>query len=157
MNTEQTPILVPVDFSQRAAGALFLACKLAGCSGQPLVVMHVVHESTAKRGSYQDPDNGSTALDMNELAREQLEAFLTAQLEQRPHLDALKNARTILVDGLPATRILEVADREGAGMIVMGSHGRNGIPRLIIGSVAEDVMRRSQIPVTIFKSSSPRS
>ncbi len=55
--------------------------------------------------------------------------------------------------GLPITRILEVAEEIGAQLIVMGSHGRTGLPHLLLGSKAEKVAQLSPIPVTIVKNS----
>jgi nucleotide-binding universal stress UspA family protein len=52
-----------------------------------------------------------------------------------------------LEEGSPRERILEVAHEIGARLIVMGTHGRTGLPRLLLGSVAEQVLRRAQCPV----------
>jgi nucleotide-binding universal stress UspA family protein len=57
---------------------------------------------------------------------------------------------TVTEVGKPARAILEYADDHGVGQIVMGSHGRAGIDRALLGSVAETVTRRAQIPVTII-------
>ena len=62
------------------------------------------------------------------------------------------NAKTKLVTGLPVNRILEVADKAKAGMIVMGSQGRTGLAHALVGSKAEQVVRLARIPVTIVKS-----
>jgi len=52
-----------------------------------------------------------------------------------------------LGEGDPATVILEVAEETGAGLIVMGTHGRTGLGRLVMGSVAEQVLRTAPCPV----------
>ena len=57
----------------------------------------------------------------------------------------------MLVRGLPTTRILEVAEKRKALMIVMGSRGRTGLKHLLLGSVAEHVVQLSPIPVTVAK------
>ncbi|MGB5472794.1 MAG: universal stress protein, partial [Gammaproteobacteria bacterium] len=54
--------------------------------------------------------------------------------------------------GLPVNRILELADKSAARMIVMGSQGRTGLARALLGSKAEQVVRLAHIPVTIVKS-----
>jgi len=56
---------------------------------------------------------------------------------------------TVTEVGRPARAILEYADEHGVDQIVMGSHGRSGIDRTLLGSVAETVTRRARIPVTI--------
>jgi len=53
----------------------------------------------------------------------------------------------VLVEGAPSTEIVEYAADEGCDLIVMGTHGRGGINRLLLGSVAERVVRTSSIPV----------
>ena len=53
--------------------------------------------------------------------------------------------------GRPANAIVEYADDEGADHIVLGSHGRTGMSRILLGSVAETVMRRSKVPVTVVR------
>jgi len=53
--------------------------------------------------------------------------------------------------GLPARTIVEYADEEGFDHIVMGSHGRSGVSRVLLGSVAEAVVRRSPVPVTVTR------
>ncbi|MDR5673947.1 Nucleotide-binding protein, UspA family [Halalkaliarchaeum sp. AArc-CO] len=53
--------------------------------------------------------------------------------------------------GSPAERIVAVAEEEGADHIVVGSHGRSGVSRLLLGSVAERVVRTSPVPVTVIR------
>jgi len=60
---------------------------------------------------------------------------------------------TVTEVGKPAGEILEYADSHGIDQIVLGSHGRSGIYRALLGSVAETVTRRAQIPVTIISGS----
>jgi nucleotide-binding universal stress UspA family protein len=56
-----------------------------------------------------------------------------------------------LLVGEPATAIVEDAEKEGADLIVMGTHGRTGLSRLLMGSVAEAVVRRAKCPVLTVK------
>ncbi|MGB5535376.1 MAG: universal stress protein, partial [Thiogranum sp.] len=60
-----------------------------------------------------------------------------------------------LVVGLPVNRILEVAKKSDASMIVMGSQGRTGLAHALLGSKAEQVVHLSPIPVTIVKADKP--
>jgi nucleotide-binding universal stress UspA family protein len=60
--------------------------------------------------------------------------------------------RVVLTEGLPATRILDVATRDDVAMIVLGSHGRSGAARMMLGSVVDEVSRQSKVPVTIVRS-----
>lgn len=56
-----------------------------------------------------------------------------------------------LLEGDPAQEIVDLAERRGAAQIVMGSHGRRGLSRMLLGSVAESVVREAPCPVTIVK------
>lgn len=151
MNTNNA-ILVTVDFSESAGDALRIASELARCKSKGLVVLHVVHGSIADAGGYRAPKFPRSALSMEEIARGQLEELVDEVATASPELrETLRGVRTVLVEGLPANRILEVAERESAEMIVMGSHGRDGLARAAMGSVAEAVARKSPVPVTIVK------
>ncbi len=66
-------------------------------------------------------------------------------------LPALKDATTMLVVGLPVNRIMESANKIHARMIVMGSQGRTGLARAMLGSKAEQVVRLASVPVMIVK------
>ena len=80
-----------------------------------------------------------------------LEKFIEGVINNQPLMDNLGAARRMVVQGLPATRIQEIAERERAACIIMGTHGRVGLSRLTLGSVAEKVVQHSNIPVTIIK------
>ncbi|MEZ4390622.1 MAG: universal stress protein [Polyangiales bacterium] len=60
-------------------------------------------------------------------------------------------AESRVVFGHPAATILEVATREGADMIVMGTHGRTGLARAMMGSVAEEIVRHADVPVVTVR------
>ena len=77
--------------------------------------------------------------------------FLARLREEHPDLEALREATTKLVVGLPVTRILEVAEKSDAQLMVVGSQGLTGLPRLLLGSKAERLAQLSPIPVTIVK------
>lgn len=61
------------------------------------------------------------------------------------------DAETVLATGKPARRILEAIESTGVDHVVMGSRGRSGVGRVLFGSVAETVTRRSPVPVTIVR------
>lgn len=62
-----------------------------------------------------------------------------------------------LVEAYPAEAILRTADEMGAGLLVLGTHGRSGLNRLLLGSVAEKVVRQAQVPVLVVKREVPLS
>jgi nucleotide-binding universal stress UspA family protein len=155
---ERRPILVPVDFSSCSEAALLFAAHLAGSSQTPLLVLHVVHEPASEPGFYRRARRTETALTrpLEDVARDMLNDFIAELDAEGSAREALASASTRLVSGLPAQRIEEVALDEDAALIVMGSHGRNAFSLLAAGSVAAEVARRSQIPLTVVKSPSPQ-
>ena len=62
-----------------------------------------------------------------------------------------------LLIGSPATSIVQLAEREGVDMIVMPTHGRTGLVRLLMGSVAEEVVRKAKCPVLTVKAAAERT
>jgi len=87
------------------------------------------------------------------VAAEMMDQFMAkaAKKSKQPGQDVLGRAERVLVTGIPATRILETAEKKGARLLVMGSRGRTGLPHLLLGSKAERVVQMSPIPVTIVK------
>lgn len=148
--TEQS-ILVPVDFSPCSEEALLFAADLATCLPCPLIVLHVVHDPGQAPGYYAMKGRKKQLRRLEDIAADMLEEFMTGMKKKHPDRPALGTAETRLVVGLPVTRILETAEKLQAGMIVMGSQGRTGLARVLLGSKAEQVVRLSPIPVTIVK------
>jgi nucleotide-binding universal stress UspA family protein len=158
MNKKPTtqPILVPVDFSPHSEAALTFAATLADALGAPLVVMHVVHDPSEAPGYY--AKKGKKRLrKMEDVAAEMMASFMQKAIEDHPERPALGKADTMLVVGLPVARILQMADKANAQMLVMGSQGRTGLAHLLIGSKAEQIVHLSPIPVTIVKSRKEKS
>jgi nucleotide-binding universal stress UspA family protein len=129
-------VLVPTDFSNQARFAFNLACSLASAHQAEVVVLHVVPppltwgEVVARRG----PDS----------YEEQLwEEYL---LPLRPTEPGVRVSHR-LEEGNPEVMIVRVAADLGCDLIVMGTHGRTGLPRLLMGSVAEHVLRCASCPV----------
>ncbi|MDJ0740148.1 MAG: universal stress protein [Gammaproteobacteria bacterium] len=145
------PILVPVDFSAHAAAALRKAAELAGCTGQRLLVLHVIHDPAEMPGYYGPVAKKKKLVRIEDLARDAFSDFLRKMRKDNPDLRPLHKCDELLVIGLPVTRILEVVERSGATMVVMGSQGRTGLDHLMLGSKAEQVVRLSPVPVLIVK------
>ena len=90
---------------------------------------------------------------MEEAAEEMMEAFLKKIRKAHPDQIPLQEAIPQLVVGTPVTRIVEIAEKKQAYMIIIGSHGRTGLSHLLVGSKAERVVQLSPIPVTVVKTS----
>jgi nucleotide-binding universal stress UspA family protein len=151
------PILIAVDFSADSKAALVWGCDEALKWKAPVTVLHVVHDPGDAPGYYRKaPDEA--VLPIRDVAEEMMKEFLDnarkdirafAKLEQ-------KRLKTKLVTGLPASRIIEVAEKIGASSIVMGSRGQTGLKYLFLGSKAERVVQLAEIPVTIVKGQKPK-
>ena len=144
-------ILVPVDFSDDSETALLLAWRIAECLGTRLLVLHVVHDPGEMPGYYAKALKKKHLVRIEDNAAEMLQEFLSRVAEAHDECPGLAELDALLVKGLPTSRILEVADKEKASMIVMGSKGRTGMRHLLVGSVAEHVVQLAPIPVTVAK------
>jgi len=145
------PILVPVDFSGHSLAALVWAADLAPRIGAPLVVLHVVHDPEEEPGYYRRPDADGTWT-IERAAEAMLQEFIQRCEAER---GSLSDFTTRLVVGVPVERILEVAEAIDARLIVMGSHGRTGLSRMLLGSKAQNVVQLAPMPVTIVKGPEP--
>jgi len=135
-------ILVPTDFSDPAAAALRYARTLAAEFGSRVHLLHVV--GTPQIGWASDIGSLSWPELLVELetdARAQLHALVPADDPLAPRVTV---ATAI---GVPVERILEYAANEHIDLIVMGTHGRGLVGHMLLGSVAERVVRRSSVPV----------
>lgn len=138
--TPLTKILHPTDFSECSNAALPLARSLARDHGAQLIVLHVAPLEIVPDGAYVVPMNPEVYKEALDELRGRLEgADLKATVE------------TLLRQGNAADEILEAAKLRGVDLIVMGTHGRTGLGRLILGSVAEAVMRHATCPVLTVK------
>ena len=153
----RTQRVVVVGAFNRLADAGLLARR----TGARLLVLHVVHDLEHAPGYYQRAweraglaGRSAQILRLDEAARELMDEFIAQVGERHPEI-SLGDLETMLVVGVPATRILEVGEKAGARHIVMGSRGRTGVAHMLLGSKAEQVVRLSSVPVTIVKSPAP--
>jgi nucleotide-binding universal stress UspA family protein len=133
-------ILFPTDFSHTGDSALRLATALARDSGAELLIVHVQEPPMAYGG-------GELYYGVPNPAVEDLERMLTAIKPTDPNV----RFQHRLATGDPASAIVRLAEEEKADLIVMGTHGRTGFFRLLMGSVAEAIVRRAKCPVLTFK------
>jgi nucleotide-binding universal stress UspA family protein len=137
-------ILFPTDFSHYNDAALKLASSLASETGATLFIVHVhdTRELNAAMGEAGYLYLTTWAEDLEE-AQQCLRAIV-------PTVAGLSHQHECLT-GNPASEILKFAETHDVDLIVMASHGRTGLPRLLLGSVAEGVMRRAGCPVLVVK------
>lgn len=138
-------ILHATDFSNFADHAFRLACALCRDHDARLVVVHVAPPAYPVVGDALTIP--PVALERDESERAQLHARLE---EMKPTIAGFP-IEYRLEEGDPVERILAVADEVGAGLIAVGTHGRTGLKRLLMGSVAEMLVRRANCSVLIVK------
>ena len=146
------PILVPVDFEPAGRAALVTAARLCMCTGVPITVLHVVHTPADRPDYYARRGDRDTLVPTAELARRMLGEFLLETLRRHPELKVLESADTLLVHGLPHTRIPEVARLVDASQIVMGRSRTKGVLRNLFTPSSERIANRCDIPVTVVYS-----
>lgn len=133
-------IIVPTDFSHCGDAALRLAASLARDTGASLLIVHVEEPPLAYGG-------GEMYYGMPEPATEDLRHMLQRVVPPDPSVKYEHR----LISGEPASAIVQLAEDENADLIVMATHGRTGLTRLLMGSVAEAVVRRAPCPVLTYK------
>jgi general secretion pathway protein E len=136
-------ILFPTDYSDCSSEALRYALTLAGESGGSLLILHVVEPMSP----YLVPETGEPTANSH---RDDFFAQLKGLLSERTPVPY--EERTII--GAPVASIVHVAESEHVDLIVMGTTGRTGVKRLLLGSVAEEVVRRAPCPVLTLKAPS---
>lgn len=136
--------VVPYDGSELSKKALQHAADQYDESD--IVLLHVLDFVEAGYDAPPEAELPGYWSDWHEEAREAAEEKFEAA---RALVDA--DLRTETVVGRPAQAIVEYADEHDVDAIVMGSHGRTGISRVLLGSVAETVVRRASVPVTVVR------
>lgn len=145
-------ILVPTDFSAPAEHALRYAAALGARFGAHLLVIYAdlfnppIDYTVGGAGTFHLPME-----EMVEGAREQLQMFTEATIGMAMPYDV-----RVLV-GTPTEKILAQVRESGANLIVMGTHGRTGLRRLLFGSVTEAVMRLAPVPVIAVHEATPET
>jgi universal stress protein A len=133
-------ILFSTDFSHTGDAALALATVLARDTGAKLLIVHVEEPPVAYGG-------GELYYGMPEPNTEDLDKMLKDVV---PTDEAIPYEHH-MITGSPASAIIRFAEDEGVDLIVLGTHGRSGLPRLLMGSVAEAVVRKAHCPVLTFR------
>lgn len=133
-------ILVPTDGSEGSERVVEHAVRLAEVHGATVHGLYVVNS-----GSFAGLPMESSWEGLDEMLRADAEEAVAEV--RRIATDADIPAETKIIDGSPSREIVEYAEREGCDLVVMGTHGRGGLDRLLLGSVAEKVIRASNVPV----------
>jgi nucleotide-binding universal stress UspA family protein len=135
-------ILCPTDFSEPSVRALHYGKYLADCFDARLITLYADPFSPPPYfTSRQAEDLAKTIQDLKGAAHEYLGRFV------RQHLGGSNDVDTVVIENQAVPAILLTAEKNRADMIVMGTHGRSGINRLMLGSVTEKVLHETDRPV----------
>lgn len=141
MHAIQT-ILHPSDFSENSRFAFQTACSLAQTSNARLIILHVLPPASLPIREELPP---------NPLESAESQVTRTGKLPWPQPSETGLHVEHRVAEGDPASEILRVAQSCNCDLIVMGTHGRTGLARLLAGSVAEDLLRKAPCPVLAVK------
>ena len=147
-----THILVPTDFSEASKLALEATAVLAKEIGAKVTVVHV-HDPEALRPpatlGWSPAQQHEVEHEVEQAVATSLEAIREAELAEVRDLDTV-----VLRDSSPAHAIVKYAEKIGADLVVIATHGRTGLRHFLIGSVAERVVRHATMPVLTLRTTS---
>lgn len=142
-------ILVPTDFSDLATRALQYAVEIAKRAGSEILVMYAdPFEPPLRFTAGQVPGLVEALKKSKDVVSQELQEY------SRKHAPGIR-LRGAVIEGTPATSILQAAESSQADLIVMGTHGRSGVGRLLMGSVAERVLHETRIPLLTVREGHP--
>ncbi|MBI5473885.1 MAG: universal stress protein [Ignavibacteriae bacterium] len=139
-------ILITTDLSEHSAAAFEHAFSLGLLYASKMFVLHVVEEAHARfrlPGHEEDVQQQSTRLEAEGLVK--LNQFVLS------HVGTERKIHPIVRIGIPEREILSFAEEEGLDLVVMATHGWTGLKHIVLGSVAEKVVRHSSVPVLTVK------
>lgn len=138
-------ILAPVDFSDCSLAGLNYAVKLARKIAARVIVLHVVDLGPVMMslGNYGSPEHAKAA---RRRTHDSMRNFI-----RRVDFNGVPVV-TVAVAGYCPSAIYEIAEKEGADLIVMSTHGRTGLRHAVMGSVAEGTIRHARLPVLVVPS-----
>ena len=141
-------ILVPTDFGEAADAALTYARALARNFGSSIDVLHVAEDASARlfAGEAFVAMPATLQRDIEEVARKQLDERL---IDNDP--EPLPTRPIVVTSNAPVLTIVNYARETGVDLIVMGTHGRSAMTHLLMGSVAERVVRLAGCPVLVVR------
>ena len=129
-------LLAPTDFSDLSSRGVRYACQMAKDIGAELIIFNVV---------LLDETNTIDKQEM-ERHRERLDKFIADKIAD---VSGSLKIRKMVDAGQPFGAIVDCAEKEGVDLIVMSSHGRSGLSRMLIGSVTDKILRGGSCPVLV--------
>ena len=132
-------ILVPLDFADKSSRILSTALQVLAADGK-VTMLHVVEWLPAVT-------EGTFGIYAHRKDLETYKRQAMAKLRESERAHPNDELESLVLEGKPATTILETIDERKPDLVVMGTHGRSRLDHLLIGSVAERVLRKAQCPI----------
>ena len=138
-------ILYPCDFTENSTKLLPYVLSVSEKYDGMIYLLHVV-EDLLKWGGFYIPHLPLKGYQKEalEYAEKKMEKICREQLQNCP------NFQRMILSGDPDAEILKTIESEGIDLVIMGTHGRKGLEHTILGSVAENVVRKSPVPVLVI-------
>lgn len=143
-------IIYPTDFSSAAEAAFDTAQRLARDSESLLLIVHVVEPVVAATPGTVAPPVTLGGTDLSDTQQQAIDEAREELQKVVPSDPAIRFEHR-LIDGLASDGILNLVDEEQADLIIMGTHGRTGLKRLLMGSIAEKIVRHASCPVLTLR------
>jgi nucleotide-binding universal stress UspA family protein len=141
-------IVAAVDFSNATPGVLGSAVELAKAFGASLHVLHVLEPEPSYTAYGFTPDEFPAIHLFQEEARKRATARLDEMLKQVS--SDVTSATVHLAEGSPLHAVLDYVKESGADLVVVGSHGHGAVAALLLGSVAEGMVRKAVVPTLVI-------
>ena len=138
-------ILVPTDFSTCAKKALDYAVPFAAQHDAELILLYAAPAPSYAGGEYGVIDTSAMAAEISANSEQRLADFAAAEIPSDIKVE------TIVRAGSPTAEILDVAEKLAVDMIVLSTHGHTGLKHVLLGSVAEHVVRHAPCPVLVVR------
>jgi nucleotide-binding universal stress UspA family protein len=142
-------VLVPVDLSEASLHAVRLAVNMARASGATLTLLHVGVVPVSPIAETWTPSVSAPLVELKDPMV--LEARLALERIRREEVPTDIDARLVVREGFVPEEIVAEAKHGGHDLVVMGTHGHTGLERVLLGSVAERVIRSCPIPVLVTR------
>ncbi len=149
-------ILIAIDYNPTATGIAESGYSLAKSMNAEVILLHVVADYTYYSSLDYSPVLGFDSF--SNLGAIQTNTVLELQNAAKDYLEKIKthlgdhSIQTLVKEGDTGDAILDAANESNADIIVMGTHGRRGLDKILMGSVAEKVLRHSKVPMFIIPS-----
>jgi len=144
-------ILIAIDGSELSTKALTHGLRLAKATGSPVVIATVTELWSALDMAHKSKSGVADPISQYETAVTENAKKILASAETQAKKAGIANVCLHIKDQHPAEGIIVAASKKGCDIIVMSSHGRRGVQKVLLGSVAAEVLTHSKIPVLIVK------